>query len=140
MKYFDNIGRKEVIVMLLLGYYLFGRLLSNYELFYYQASEVLYSLEALFFAFYIYPDAKKFKSVPKLCYAIITSLFVLNLLTSVRICSLKYYNSDKSASEIDEILAKDYSNYITEYTQPFIIFAIVILIILVLKLKPSPDE
>ena len=140
MKYFDNIQRKEVIIMLLLFYYVIGRWLSNYELFYYRASEILYSLEALFFAFYVYSDVKKFKLVPKICYGIVVYLFFANLVSAVRICSLKYSNTDKSASEIDVILANDYSNYITQYTQPFIIFAIIILFILVAKLKRPQDD
>lgn len=140
MKYFDNIQRKEVIIMLLLFYYVIGRWMSNYELFYYRSSEILYSLEALFFAFYVYSDVKKFKLVPKVCYGIVVSLFFANLVSAVRICSIKYSNTDKSASEIDVILANDYSNYITQYTQPFIIFAVIILFILVAKLKRPRND
>ena len=135
MKYFDNIQRKEIIVIILLFYYFTGRILSNYELFYYNVSEVLYSLEALFFALYVYPDAKKFKTIPKICYGIIVSLFFLDLMTSFRVCSIKYYNSDKTALEIDTIIANDYSNYITQYTHPFIIFAVIIIFISAYKTK-----
>ena len=113
---------------------------KNFEGFYYRASDVIIALDSLFFIFYSYTDAKKFPKLPKICYAIIASLFFVNLFSSVRICSLKFSHSEKSASEIDVILANDYSNYITQYTQPFIIFAVIILFILVAKLKLPKDD
>lgn len=140
MSSFDNIQRKQITMVAFLLFIALSLILSKFELFYYRASDVIIALDSLFFIFYSYTDAKKFPTLPKICYAIITALFFVNLLTSVRVCSLKFNNSDKSASEIDVILANDYSNYITQYTQPFIIFAIIILFILVVKLKRSPNE
>lgn len=126
--------------MLLLGYYFLGRVLSNYELFYYQASEVLYSLEALFFAFYCWTDVNKFKWFYKACYAGILSLFFINFFSAINICSLKFHNSEKTAVEIDEILATNYINYITELSKPFLIFGIVVGVIYFTKIKNNKDE
>lgn len=140
MNYFDNMKRKQITMISFLIFIMISKILSNYELFYYRASDVIIALDSLFFIIYAFTDAKKWPLYPKLAYGIISSLMFVNLFSAVRICSLKYYNTDKSASEIDVILANDYSNYITQYTQPFIIFAVIILFILVVKLKRNQYE
>lgn len=140
MKHFDNIGRKEIIIVMLFAYYFIGRLLSNYYQFYYMASDVFFSLEAIIFAIYCWTDVKKFKLFYKACYAGILALFFINLFSSVNRCSIKYHNSTKTAIEIDRIIEKNYLNYITELSKPFIIFGVVIAVIYLFKLKSPKDE
>jgi len=140
MKQFDNIPRKELIIALLPVFYILGWTLSFQELFYYRVSEVLFSLEALFFVLYVYQDVKKFSIYPKICYATILSACILDVFSAFRICSIKFSNPNKTAYDIDVILANDYTNYITQYSKPFIIFTVIILVILVLKFKRPKDE
>lgn len=140
MKYFGNIQKKELIIAFLPIFYILGWTLSFTEIFYYRVSEVLFSLEALFFIFYVYQDVKKFSIYPKICYATILSACVLDTFSALRICSIKFRNPTLKAYEIDVIIANDYANYITQYSRPFIIFTAIIFFILVLKLKRSKDE
>jgi len=140
MTHFDNIQRKQITMVAFMLFIGLSYILSMFELFYYRVSDVLISLDSLFFILYSYTDVKKFPIIPKLAYGILSSLFLLNLFSSIRICSIKYNNLDKSALEIDVILANDYSNYITQYSHPLIIFAIIIFAILVVKLKRPQDE
>lgn len=132
----DKISQKELVFQILMAFVVLNNVLSRYDNeFYYGAFEILRSLEALFFCVYASFDYKKFKIVPKLCYAIYVSLCLFDFLSGIRISSIIFNNPGKTAHEIDMLVANDYSAYLFQYSHPVVMFLGLLFCIQIIKSK-----
>lgn len=123
---------KEIIVCSMLSFYFLLFLISSKE-FFYRVSDVCIALETLFYMIYIYQDVKTFRPLAKACYAGIFSLVSINVITAFPIMFIKFYNQDKSAEEIDNIIMLSRSKYLNDYSLPFIAVSVVLVCTLLYK-------
>lgn len=126
-----NIHKKEFIISALLFNAVLCMFLSKcFSDFYWRASDLVFISETLLFLYYISFDVHLFKKIPKAIYCGIVSLAIVNLFFSATTTKIKFQYSEYCSSRIEEIIATQHENYITEYSTPAIILVVVITVIL----------
>jgi len=117
----------ELIVLSLGLLTLFG-FISHFFSYYWYIYELLENIAYMHLLILALANSEKYKMLYKIIISTIIACFSVNLLFSVIMVVIKISNRFKQQSEIEDIIANYYGNYITKYSAPIFIFILVILI------------
>jgi len=117
----------ELIVLSLGLLTLFG-FISHFFSYYWYIYELLENIAYMHLLILALANSEKYKLLYKIIISTIIACFSVNLLFSVIMVVIKISNRFKQQSEIEDIIANYYGNYITKYSAPIFIFILVILI------------
>lgn len=117
----------ELIVLSLGLLTLFG-FISHFFSYYWYIYELLENIAYMHLLILALANSEKYKMIYKIIISTIIACFSVNLLFSLIMVVIKISNRFKQQSEIEDIIANYYGNYITKYSAPIFIFILVILI------------
>jgi len=117
----------ELIVLSLGLLTLFG-FISHFFAYYWYIYELLENIAYMHLLILALANSEKYKMIYKIIISTIIACFSVNLLFSLIMVVIKISNRFKQQSEIEDIIANYYGNYITKYSAPIFIFILVILI------------
>lgn len=116
--------QRIVVAIFAIDYLLF---MVSGQPFYWWISDVCIMVETFLFMGYILCDISRFGSLAKSVFVSVVVLVSVNLLFSANIMFIKIRNRQYPAEHIERIISEQHSNYIAEYSIPFIIFMVLIL-------------
>lgn len=127
-------GKKELLVAFIFVIDYLCLLIANQD-FYWWVSDVVKMFETLLFLAYILGDFDRFKTLPKIIFVSIFTLFTINFILSFNIMFIKLSNRNYCTEHIENIISSQYENYISDYSNVFVIFMVIIIPLIWIKLQ-----